>query len=104
MALSSASDAGVMRMRTRLGVEAARCTCMSMNPGSSVRSSSSRTSASAGIVSEERAPAAVMRPFSITIAARSMGSRPVPSMSRSATMTSAGNARTSGISNWTARG
>ena len=47
---------------------------------------------------------AVIRPFSITIAARSMGSRPVPSMSRSATMTSAGNARTSGIANWTARG
>jgi len=50
---------------------------MSMKPGSSVRSSSSRTSASAGIVSDERAPAAVIRRFSMTTAARSTGSRPV---------------------------
>ena len=32
--LRSASDGGVMRMRTRLVPEVARWTCMSMNPGS----------------------------------------------------------------------
>ena len=59
-----------------VGARAARWTCMSMNPGSSVRSSSSSTSASAGIVSDERAPAAVIRPFSMTTAARSTGRAP----------------------------
>src|ERR1017187_7020102 len=94
--LSSASDGGVMRMRTRLVPDEARWTCMSMKPGSSVRSLSSSTRAPAGIVSDARAPAALIRPSSITTAARSIGSRPVPSMRRSATMTRAGNAPTSG--------
>src|ERR1035437_2533834 len=94
--LSSASDGGVMRMRTRLVPDEARWTCMSMKPGSSVRSLSSSTRAPAGIVSDGRAPAALIRPSSITTAARSIGSRPVPSMSRSATMARAGNAPTSG--------
>src|SRR5712692_1718474 len=66
-----------------------RCTCRSISPGRTVRSWSSITSAPAGIRTTARAPIAERRSPSHTTAAASIGSRPVPSISRSATRATA---------------